>query len=108
MKVAPLKILLIAGIALVLILVACGGSANTPTSVPTSVLPTAPTGGQTPAVEATPSLTAEPGSGTAQPGSGQAILELRVTDAPPEGVTKIEITVGSVEVNRAEGPSPVG
>ena len=31
-----------------------------------------------------------------------------MTDAPPEGVSKIEITVGSVEVNRAEGPSPVG
>ena len=31
-----------------------------------------------------------------------------MTDALPDGVSKIEITVGSVEVNRAEGPPPVG
>lgn len=96
-----MKILLIAGMAFVLFLMACGGSASTATPVPTPLSPTAPVGGPTPAVEAT-------ATSSAQPGSGQATLELRVTDAPLEGVTKIEITVGSVEVNRSEGPSPVG
>ena len=101
MDVAPLKILVIVVTALVFLFAACGGSTSTATPVPTPSVPVAPTGGQTPSAEATP-------PSSAQPGSGQATLELRVTDAPPEGVSKIEITVGSVEVNRAEGPSPVG
>ena len=86
---------------LVLFLVGCGGTAGTTTPDSISSPTVGPTTGQTQAGVATLSP-------TAQPGSGQATLEIRVTDAPPDGVSKILITVGNVEVNRSEGPSPTG
>ena len=90
-----MKLFIIAAMALLVFLVSCGGSASTATAIPATATSPAAT---------SPAAT----SPAAQPASGPATLEIRVTDAPPEGVTKIEITVGSVEVNRAEGPSPVG
>ena len=90
-----MKIFIISVMALVLLLVGCGGAAITAT--PT----VAPTSGETQVAPATPSTTVEQGS-------GQATLEIRVTDAPPKGVSKIEITVGRVEVNKSEGPSQAG
>lgn len=96
-----MKIFTIGVVALVLLLVGCGGTTDTATPISTSTPTVASTPGQTRAVVATPAP-------TAQPGDGQATLEIRVTDAPPEGVSKIQITVRSVEVNKSEGPTPAG
>lgn len=97
-----MKILMTCVMALILLLVACGGTASTNPPIPTSTSTVAPT--DEPTRAASISTPTSPASST----TGQATLEIRVTDAPPEGVSKIEITVGSVEVNRSEGPSPVG
>ena len=79
-----MKLFIIGTVLLGLILAACGGAAVTTIPVPTATSLPVP------------------------PEDGQATLEIRVTDAPPEGVSKIEITVASVEVNRSEAPSPTG
>ena len=55
---------------------------------------------------ATPTATTAPtaiptATTTATPTSEPATLEVRVTDAPPKGVTKILITVEDIEVNVA-------
>jgi len=73
-----MKILIISVMALVLLLVGCGGA--TPTAAPTS--------GQTQVVPATPSA-------TVPQGSGQATLEIRVTDAPPKGFQKSKLQWGA-------------
>ena len=81
-------------IALIFLIAACGGTSD-------ATSPLVPTSEPRKEVEYT-------SSNDTQPQSGQATLEIRVTNAPPEGVSKIEITVASVDVNRSEGPSPVG
>ena len=79
--------------ALFSLIAACGRTSD-------ATLPLVPTSEQTKPVEPTPSSDTQ-----LQP--GQATLGIRVADAPPEVVCKIEITVASVDVNRSEGPSPV-
>lgn len=102
-------------VAIALIGTACGGD-DTPSTTTTPVPIQAPT-----AVSAAP--TAAPGSVISTPSAvptgapvptaaptavvvsapQPAMLEVRVTDAPPDGVTKILLTVENIEVNVAEG-----
>ena len=51
-----------------------------------------------PAVDVEPVATAPP---TQQPVEQTAVLEIRATDAPPEGVTKILITAGQIQVQQS-------
>ena len=102
--------LLLLVLAIAVIGAACGGGDDvTPTTVP------APTQAPTP-VSAAP--TAAPGSVISTPSPGPtaapvptpttasapqpASLEVRVTDAPPDGVTAIVLTVENIQVNVAE------
>ena len=89
-----MKILTVGIIALIFVIAACGGTSD-------ATSPLVPTSEPTKLVESDP-------SNEKQTQSGQATLEIRVTDAPPEGVSKIEITVASGDVNKSKGPSPVG
>ena len=97
--------LLVLAVVVAVVGFACGGDDVTPTAVP------APTQAPT-AVPATPTPSAEPTSAptpttaptavpTAEP--QPALLEVRVTDAPPDGVSKILLTVQNIQVNVAEG-----
>ena len=100
---------------LLLTLAACGGADPTPTTgqaaTPAAATPAATTSvAATPvaaaSVAATPvaaTLVAATPAATAAGVSEQATLEIRATDAPPDDVSKILITVGSIEVHSA-GP----
>ena len=71
-----------------MLLQACGSAKEVPTSTsvrPESPSPTTPTGSTVP--------------------SDKGNLQVRAMDAPPDGVTKILITVSSIEVQRAGGDS---
>ena len=119
------RFFLIIGFVMLVVLSACGGSTNGTTSSPTS------TPAETPAISGTPpgastettgisptsttafpeaTLEGEPtgeteptDTPTRTPAAKLATLEMRVTDAPPEGVSKILITVENIQVNVAGG-----
>ena len=98
--------LLVLAVVVAVVGFACGGDDATPTvvpaptSVPTAV-PASPTAAPSTAPTAAPPPAVAP---TAAPSAAPqpASLEIRVTDAPPDGVTKILLTVENIEVNVAE------
>ena len=92
----------ILGLFLLLALVGCSGDSDTGTAGETVQDDRAPS------VSGTPGGKDEATSPDAGPSPATGGLDLRVTDAPPEGVTRIDITVGSVEVHRADAEEEEG
>ncbi len=90
--------LLILAVVVAMLGFACGGDDVT-SSAPAPAAPTA--------VSALPAATAAPTSAT-MTSPKPASLEVRVTDAPPDGVTKILLTVESIEVNAGGGAEAPG
>ncbi|MCI0844096.1 MAG: DUF4382 domain-containing protein, partial [Chloroflexi bacterium] len=78
-----------------LLILACGGDSDSPGS-PTTALATI----------IAPTATALPLPTEVK--TQDATLEIRVTDAPPEGVTKILLTVENIEVNVSTGETGGG
>ena len=81
-----------------MLILACGGDSDSSgasaTSVPRPTSTTAPTATSVPA--------------PTEVKTEKATLEIRVTDAPPDGVTKILLTVKDVEVNTSTGETGSG
>jgi hypothetical protein len=105
--------LFVAAIAATALLASCGGgttttptagatsgagAADTPTSAPEAVAPTATTAPSTGTTAPTP----------APPAADIGEIEVRVTDAPPEGVTKVLVTVSRIEVHQADAAEEQG
>lgn len=103
------------------VLAGCGGaSIPAPTATtaptPTSVAPPIPTATPTPLTTRSPAAVATVIPTPTQPGLPPALtpspelatLQVRVTDAPPEGVSKILITANSVKVKRGTGDEEAG
>lgn len=88
-----------------LFLLACGGGDSvSPTATVSSGSGISPT--NTPRATTIPTATVAAAPTKTPP--KDATLEIRVTDAPPEGVTKILLTVKDVEVNTATGETGGG
>ena len=81
-------------------------SAPTPVAQPTAAVPPLPAPGPPATSVPTPTATAPPAPTGSAPRA--AILEIRVTDAPPEGVTKILVTASQIEVNKGGGAEETG
>ncbi|MBI4328280.1 MAG: DUF4382 domain-containing protein [Chloroflexi bacterium] len=72
-------------------------SPTTAPATPTPVSPGPTTAAATPTVAPTPAPAVKTGT-----------LELRVTDAPPEGVTKVVVTAGKIEAQRSGSEGETG
>ena len=97
-----------------MLLVACGGGEAAPTSTsaasatPTTVsVPPAPTETFSPAATDAAPATATPAATATLP-ERKATLEIRVTDAPPDGVTKILLTVSQIDVHESRSDGDTG
>ena len=96
------------------VLAACGGSEATTATVTPAVDGTAPTAAPTPASPAATASAPAPTAAAAapmpsiSPSAQTGTLEVRVTDAPPDGVSKILLTVRNIEVNGAQGDTESG
>ena len=97
-----------------MLLVACGGDEAAPTSTsaasatPTAVsVPLAPTAISLPAATDAPPATSTPAPAATLP-ERKATLEVRVTDAPPEGVTKILLIVSQIDVHQSGSDDDTG
>ena len=102
-------LLVLAGLAAFL---ACGEEeAPVLTATPTvGVAPATGAPGPAPTVEAAapaPTLEAPIAAVPAAPAE-TGVLEVRVTDAPPQGVTKVDVTVSQIEVHRAGAAAESG
>ncbi|MBI4200610.1 MAG: DUF4382 domain-containing protein [Chloroflexi bacterium] len=119
------KLLLGLGLGLTLLLAACGAE-PTPTSAPTRVVAT-PTATPAPSptlrpttAPATPTATATSAppvatatrapapTATPAPVPGTGTVEVRVTDRPPEGVTKVLVTASKIEAQRSGADGEAG
>ncbi|MBI4233835.1 MAG: DUF4382 domain-containing protein [Chloroflexi bacterium] len=104
--------------ALMLLVVACARGQVTPSPAPGGGAPAAQVpaaGGAAPGAAspgqevkaATPSPT-RPGVPAATPAPAPGTVEVRVTDAPPEGVTKVMVYASKIEVQRAGADGEAG
>jgi hypothetical protein len=92
----------LAALGVVLLLVtACGGESDTASPGDVAAV------GGTPSTGASGS-DAETASEDSGPSPSTGGLDLRVTDAPPEGVTRIDVTVGGIEVHKADAEEDEG
>ena len=87
-------------LAVALFITACSQGPS-PTPVPAEpALTVAPTAPATPAAPTTPTVPALSGLLAVTTPSGTGELELKVTDAPPEGVSAIVVTLSNIEVHK--------